>query len=72
MGPLKYQAMLSFRDVAHDGVLSTFSSRSDPDRGKWAGPSGQAAWTVHCVQNHTLLGHSPPASQAGRRAGPAV
>ncbi len=30
MGPLKYQAMLSFRDVAHDGVLCTFSSRSDP------------------------------------------
>jgi hypothetical protein len=36
------------------------------------GPSGQAAWTVHHVENHTLLGHSPPASQAGRRVGPAL
>jgi hypothetical protein len=27
-------------------------------------------WTVHHVQNHTLLGHSPPTSQAGRRVGP--
>jgi hypothetical protein len=34
----------------------------------------QAAWTVHQVQsqNHTLLGHSPPARQAGRRVGPAL
>jgi hypothetical protein len=52
-----------------DGVLCTFSNRSAPDRGKWCGPSGQAAWTVNYVQNHTLLGHSPPASQAGRRVG---
>ncbi len=36
---------------------------SAPHRGKWCGPSGQAAWTVHHVQNHTLLGHSPQASQ---------
>jgi hypothetical protein len=34
------------------------------------GGSGQAAWTVHYVHNHTLLGNSPPASQAGRRVGP--
>ncbi len=34
--------------------------------------SGQAVWTVHNVQNHTLLGHSPTASQAGRRVGPAL
>jgi hypothetical protein len=45
---------------------STFSNRSAPDRAKWCGPSGQAAWTAHHIQNHTLLGHSPPASQAGR------
>jgi hypothetical protein len=43
-----------------------------PDRGKWCGLSEQAAWTVHHVKNHTLLGHSPPASQAGRRVGPAL
>ncbi len=32
----------------------------------------EAAWTVHHVpvQNHTLLGHSPSANQAGRRVGP--
>jgi hypothetical protein len=43
MGPLEYQAMPSFRVVAHDGVLCTFSNRSPPDQGKWCGPSGQAA-----------------------------
>ncbi len=58
-------------DVAHDGVfvLCTFSNRSCPDRDKWCGPSGQAAWTVHHVQNHTLLDYSPPASQAVCRVG---
>jgi hypothetical protein len=72
MGLLEYQAMSSFRDVAHDGVTCTFSNRSAPDRDKWCCPSGKAAWTVHHVQNHTLLGHSPPASQAARRVGPAL
>ncbi len=59
MGLLEYQTMPSLRDVAHDGVLCTFSNRSAPDRGKWCGPS--------IMYNHTLLGHSPPASQVGRR-----
>jgi hypothetical protein len=72
MALLEYQAMPSFRDVAHDCVLCTFSNRSAPDRGKWCGPSGQAAWTVRHAQNHTLLGHSPPASQAGRRVRPTL
>ncbi len=75
MGLLGYQGMSSLRDVDHDGVLCTFSNRLalySIDRGKWCGPSGQAAWTVHHVQNHTLLGHSPPGSQAGRRVGPAL
>jgi hypothetical protein len=27
---------------------------------------------LHHVQNHTLLGHSPPAKQAGRRVGAAL
>jgi hypothetical protein len=67
-----HQAMPFLRDVAHDGVLRTFSIRSAPDRDKWCGPSGQAAWTVHHVKNHTLLGHSPPASQAGRCVGPVL
>ncbi len=60
MGLLEYQAMPSLRYAGHDGVLCTFSNRSVPDRGKWCGSSVQVAWTVHHVQNHTLLGHSPP------------
>jgi hypothetical protein len=63
MDLLEYQAMPSSRDVGHDGVLCTFSNRPTPDRGKWCGPSGQAAWTVHHVQNYTLLGLSTPASR---------
>jgi hypothetical protein len=72
MGGQEYQAMPSLRDVAHDGILSTFSNRLATGQDKWCGPSGQAAWTVHHVQNHTLLGHSPPVSQAGDRIGPAL
>jgi hypothetical protein len=65
--------MPSLRDVAHEGVFCTFSNREAPDRGnKWCGPSGLVARTVYHVQNHTLLGHSPPASQAGRRVGPVL
>jgi hypothetical protein len=63
---LSDSAMPSLRDVAHDGVLCTSINRSASDQGKWCGPSGQAAWTVHHVQNHTLLGHSPPTSLAGQ------
>jgi hypothetical protein len=69
MGLPEYQYMPSLRDVAHDGVLCTFSNRSAPSdvvrQGRGHGPCVQ-------VQNHTLLGHSPPASQAGRRVGPAL
>ncbi len=61
-GLLEYKFMPSFRDVAHDGVLCTFSNRSAPDRDKWCGPSGQAVLTADLVQNHTVLGHSPPAA----------
>jgi hypothetical protein len=69
---LECQAMPSLRDVAHDGVFSTFSNRSVPDRGKWCGLSGQAAWTVHFVRNHTLLEFFPLANQAGRHVGAAL
>jgi hypothetical protein len=72
MGLLEYQAMFSLRDVAHGGVLCTLSGRSALDRSKWCSPSGQAEWAVNHVQNHTLLGHFPPASQVGRRVGPAL
>jgi hypothetical protein len=66
MGLLKYQALPSLRDVAHDGVCVHLV----PDWRKWCGPSGHAASTVHHVQDNTLLG--PPASQAGRRVGSAL
>jgi hypothetical protein len=49
MGPLEYQAMLSFRDVADDGVLCTFSSKSSR-LGQMVWSVGQAAWTVHYVE----------------------
>ncbi len=46
MGLLEYQAMLSLRDVAHDGVLCTFSTRSAQTgasdvvrQGRWNEPS---------------------------------
>jgi hypothetical protein len=65
MDLLEYQAMPSLRDVARKGVLCTHSNRSAPDRGKWCGPSGQAEWTVHQVQNHTLLAGSLSSSQPG-------
>jgi hypothetical protein len=63
MGLLEDRAMPSYRDVAHDVVLCKLSDRSATDRGEWC---------VHHVRNHTLLGHSLPASQAGRRIGPAL
>ncbi len=75
MGLLEYQAMPSLRDVAHGSVLwvyTVFSNGSATDREKWCGPPGQAAWTVHHKQNHTLLGYSHKASQAGRHVGPAL
>ncbi len=55
MGQLECQAMPYLCEVAHDGVLCTFSNRSAPDRKRWFDPSGQAAWTGHHVQNHTLV-----------------
>jgi hypothetical protein len=60
MGLLDYQAMPSLPGIGHYGVLCTFSNGSAP----------QVAWTVHHVQNQTLLGHSAPSSSAGRHAGP--
>jgi hypothetical protein len=50
---IKYQAMPSLRDVAHDGVLCTFINRSAPTRACDVVTSGQAAWTVNHVQNQT-------------------
>ncbi len=58
---------LVLRDVAHDGVSCTFSNRSARDWCKRSGGMDRPSRS-----NHTLLGHSPPASQAGRRIGPAL
>jgi hypothetical protein len=74
MGLLEYQDM-PFLRVAHDGVLM-FCVHLVKDQPQ-TGASGvvlqsQAAWTVHHVKNHTLLGHSVSASQAGRRVGQAL
>jgi hypothetical protein len=72
MGLLEYKAMPSFRDVNYDDDLFTLSNESAPDRASGLVRQGQKAWTAHHVQNHTLRGHSPPASQAGRRVGPVL
>jgi hypothetical protein len=69
---VEYQAMPSLRDVDPVGVLCTFSNRLASDWGKWCGPLGEAAITVHHVQNHTLLGHSPPPSRVGPALQPLV
>ncbi len=56
----------SLRDVAHDGVSCTFSN-DQPGQAIRIGGMERPSRT-----NHTLLGHTPPASQAGRRVGPAL
>jgi hypothetical protein len=48
---IEYQVIPSWRDVTQDSVLCAFSKRSALDQGKWCGPPGKAAWTVHHVQN---------------------
>jgi hypothetical protein len=58
--------------VSYSRMCIFSNCRSAQDQGKWCGPLGQSAWTVRQIQNQTLLGHSPPASQAGRRVGPAL
>jgi hypothetical protein len=60
--------MPSLRDLDHDGIFYTISPR--PVQVMWSIMAGRI--DRHHVQNHTLLGHSPPASQAGRRAGTAL
>jgi hypothetical protein len=72
--------MPSLCDKAYDGVLCTFSTRTCSDsswicqkpaakqlktEGKRCCLPGKTAWTVHRSTNLTLLGHSPPACQAG-------
>jgi hypothetical protein len=72
MGLLEYQAMPSLRDVAHDGVLCTISNRSAPPTGASGVRQGKRHGPSITYKAPTLLGHSPPASQAGRRVGAAL
>ncbi len=47
--------------------------QGSPCQGNEYGMEKAGGTAVHHVQNHTLLGHSPPVSQAaGRRVGPAL
>jgi hypothetical protein len=72
MGILEYEAMPSFRDVAHDDVCVHLVIDQSHTGASVVVRSRQAAWTIHHVQNHTLLGHTPPDSQASRRVGKAL
>jgi hypothetical protein len=74
--------MPSLCDVAHDGCTFTLKQQLEtPSARSWAAPvretgtirKRQAVWSVYDhVQKSHLLGHSPPASQAGRRVGLAL
>ncbi len=67
MGVYEYQAMPSLRDIAHEDFFCTCRNRSALEQGKWCDPTGQTAWAVHHVQNHTLL-HWVTLLQPARRA----
>jgi hypothetical protein len=73
MGLLEYQATPSFREVAHNGSLCTFTlqlgSFCQGNRYSME-KEGDTARPSH-TKSH-LLGHSSPASQADCRVGPAI
>ncbi len=69
MGQLECQAMLYLCEVAHDGVLCTFSTIDQPQTGT-SGVAGRAGGMDRPPRSHP--GHSPPAGQVGRRVGPAL
>jgi hypothetical protein len=74
MGLLDYQAMPSLRYVAHDGWLCTFTSSqlgSFCQDNRYG--TEKAGGTARPSRKKPLLpGHSPLASQAGRRVGSAL
>jgi hypothetical protein len=84
MGPREYQNMPSLRDEAHDGWLSivtTVNNNSWKFHQDAAGQllSGQPVLYGKVREYGTSIthkshqpGHSPPASQAGSRVGPAI
>ncbi len=62
-------AMPSVHDLAHDVFcvhLAIDQSKTGANGVVYQGRRHGLS-SVHHIQNHTLLGHSPPASQAGRR-----
>jgi hypothetical protein len=68
MGLLEFQAMPSLHDIQLMTMFYVHLVMDQPQtRASGVVRQGSAAWAAHHVQNHTLLGHSPPASQAGRR-----
>jgi hypothetical protein len=75
MGLLEYHAMHSLRDLAHDGWLCTFTLQQQleiPSAHSWAAPVRACGMDRPSRTKSHLLGHSPPARQAGRRVGPAL
>jgi hypothetical protein len=78
MGQLEYQSMPSLRGVAHDGwfcVFIIFKKAGKPISSQLSS-SCQGNWysTVKAdgTARPSMPGHSPPASQASRRVGPAL
>jgi hypothetical protein len=63
--------MPSLCDVAHYGVLCTFSNRQPQTGASGVVRQGKLPRPYITYTNHTLLGHSSPACQAGGRVGPA-
>ncbi len=85
MGLLEYQAMPSLRDVAQDGwlcnvyiyyITAAGNSISTQVGSRFKGNrygTEKVGGTARSTRTKSLLlGHSPPASQAGRRVGPAL
>jgi hypothetical protein len=67
MGLLEYPAL---RDVAHDGVLCTFSNRSSLDRGMWSISAGGTDRPA-CTISHPA-GSLSSSQLGGRRVCPAL
>jgi hypothetical protein len=72
--------MPSSGDIAHDGGLCTFTIFNNSWKfhqlasvhGNRYGTEKTGGMASHYVQNLHFPGQSPPASQAGRRVGPAL
>jgi hypothetical protein len=71
MCQLECQAMPYLCEVAHDGVLCTFSTIDQPQTGT-SGMAVRAGGMDQPPRTKSHPGHSTPASQAGRRVGPAL